>query len=116
MTNWKGYCSEPTVKKNSKVTPTKNCEGTERQEEVKKWRRQQTSSEEESDEDIEESASHSLKQKRPSSSRHSTPSGIEEVDLPVMDNIETVSRASSVAIREHEYDDNGSVDNGVQFG
>ena len=54
-------------------------------------------------------------EKRPSASCHSTPSDIEEVDLPVTDNIETVSRALSVAIREHKRDNNGSVDNRVGF-
>ena len=95
----------PWSKKIAKSHPPKTVKAQSAKRKSKKWRRQQTSSEEESDEDIEESASHSLKQKRPSSSCHSTPSGIEEVDLPVTDNIETVSRASSVAIREREYDD-----------
>ena len=105
----------PRSKKIAKSCPPKTVKAQSTKRKLKKKRRQQTSSEEESDEDIEESASHSLKQKRPSS-HHSTPSGIEEVDLPVIDNIETVSRASSVAIRECEYDDDGSVDNGVRFG
>ena len=102
----------PWSKKIAKSCPPKTVKAQSTKRKLKKQRRQQTSSEEESDEDIEESASHSLKQKRPSSC-HSTPSGIEEVNLPVMDNIETVLRASSVVIWEHEYDDDGSMDNGV---
>ena len=105
----------PRSKKIAKSCPPKTAKAQSPKRKSKKRKRQQTSSEEESDEDIEESASHSLKQKRPSASRHSTPSDIEEVDLPVMDDIETVSRASSVAIRECERDDDGSVDNGVGF-
>ena len=95
----------PWSKKIAKSCPPKTVKAQSIKRKSKKRRRQQTSSEE-------ESASHSLKQKRPSSC-HSTPSGIEEVNLPVMDNIETVSRASSVVIWEHEYDDDGSMDNGV---
>ena len=105
----------PRSKKIAKSRPPKTAKAQSPKRKLKKRKRQQTSSEEESDEDIEESASHSLKQKRPSASRHSTPSDIEEVDLPVTDDIETVSRASSVAIRERERDDDGSVDNGVGF-
>ena len=105
----------PRSKKIAKSRPPKTVKAQSPKRKSKKRKRQQTSSEEESDEDIEESASHSLKQKRPSASRHSTPSDIEEVDLPVTDDIETVSRASSVAIRERERDDDGSVDNGVGF-
>ena len=105
----------PQSKKIAKSRPPKTAKAQSPKRKSKKQKRQQTSSEEESDEDIEESASHSLKQKRPSASHHSRPSDIEEVDLPVTDDIETVSRALSVAIREHECDDNGSMDNGVGF-
>ena len=105
----------PWSKKIVKSRPPKTAKAQSPKRKSKKRKRQQTSSEEESDENIEESASHSLKQKRPSASCHSTPSDIEEVDLPVTDDIETVSRASSVAIRERERDNDGSVDNGVGF-
>ena len=106
----------PRSKKIAKSRPPKTAKAQSPKRKLKKRKRQQTSlSEEESDEDIEESASHSLKQKRPSASRHSTPSDIEEVNLPVTDDIETVSRALSVAIRERERDDDGSVDNRVGF-
>ena len=70
----------------------------------KKRKQWQTSSEEESDDEVGKSVSHSLKQKC-TISRHSTPSDIEEIALQEPDGIETVSRASSVATREHEHDE-----------
>ena len=70
----------------------------------KKQKRRQTSSEEESDDEVGRSVSHSLKQKC-SISRHLTPSDVEEITLQELDDIETVSRASSVVIREHEHDE-----------
>ncbi|KIM51820.1 hypothetical protein SCLCIDRAFT_33149 [Scleroderma citrinum Foug A] len=60
----------------------------------KKRKQRQTSSEEEESDD-----------KKCSISHHLTPSDVEEITLQELDDIEMVSRASSVVIREHEHDE-----------
>ena len=80
----------------------------------KKRKRQQSSSEE-SEKESEVLVSHSLKQKSRSASYHSTPTDIEEVAIPEPNKIETVSRALSVAVREHGHGSNATEEEAVRF-
>ena len=92
------------LKKIAKLHPPKTTAQSPKRQPKKRKQRQTSSEEEESDDEVGRSVSHSLKQKC-SISRHLTPSDVEEITLQEPDDIEMVSRASSVAIREHEHDE-----------
>ena len=110
----KSVAMSPRLKKIAKPHPPKTVKAQSPKRRLRKWKRQQTSSEE-SDKESEVLRSHSLKQKNRSASHHSTPTDIEEVALPELDDIEMVSRASSVAVKEHEYSDNATEEDVVRF-
>ena len=108
----RGAAVSPHSKKVAKPRPPKTLPQSPKRR-LKKRKRWQTSSEEESQSDDEGvGILHSLKQKR-SISHHSTHSRIEEITLQELGDIETVSRASSVAIREHEHDESDRSENKV---
>jgi len=110
----KSVAISPRSKKIAKPRPPKNVKAQSPKRRPKKRKRQQSSSEE-SEEESEVLVSHSLKQKSRSASRHSTPTDIEEVAVPEPNEIETVSRASSVAVREHGHGGNATEEEAVRF-
>ena len=110
----KSVAISPWSKKIAKPCPPKNVKAQSPKRRPKKWKRQQSSSEE-SEEESEVLVSHSLKQKSCSASHHSTPTDIEEVAVPELNEIETVLRASSVAVREHGHGSNATEEEAVRF-